>query len=56
MNCPTCHGNGEIKCPKCSSECLTEQKKEKGDCNECHNTTFIPCTRCNGSGHLEQGA
>ncbi|MFU1795637.1 hypothetical protein ACM1RC_17385 [Paenibacillus azoreducens] len=51
MDCPVCGGNGEL-------ECLTPlaENQEQYDSPLCEGKKIILCSRCSGSGYLEQEA
>jgi DnaJ-class molecular chaperone len=51
MDCPTCHGNGEMACTECADH--AKQETTSCSCPVCQGRKVIPCVRCAGSGYID---
>ncbi len=55
MDCYTCGGNGEWKCPVCSNALpLAEHGPQAASCYQCNGLGYVICPTCGGNGYLEQ--
>ncbi len=55
MDCYTCGGNGEWKCPVCSNALpLAEHDPQAASCYQCNGLGYVICPTCGGNGYLEQ--
>jgi hypothetical protein len=53
MDCPICHGNGELEYSEFQCHSNTEREKDVSEYRGCFGSTVSICFRCCGSGYLE---